>query len=174
MSVILFTEKVLEISEEESTEVIYPSIPNTPIQLSLHLLPSAVMLYSMELTLSVEEEGKCALIWLGTDRVPILVSSTGNRYEIARTTCTVVLNMTPFLFSSSGKIKKLSLIHSMDNLTMMSPFVSLMQKSMVVTAAILASTAPCVIRMSRVAANISTQFEDDEGVCVCVCVCVHS
>ena len=84
-AILPFTEKHLNLTEEESA---YISHSHATIRFSLHPLHSAVMLYSMELTLGEEEEeeekgGRCALMWLGTDLEPTLVTNFANRYELA-------------------------------------------------------------------------------------------
>ena len=83
---IVYTEELLELTEESSTNITLSDYPNTPIIASLYILPTPVTLYSMEFTMTTQDveegtvAGKCALVWLSTDLTPVLVSNIASRY----------------------------------------------------------------------------------------------
>ena len=82
----MYTEELLELTQESSTNITLSDYPNTPIIASLYILPTPVTLYSMDFTMTIQDleegtvAGKCALIWLSTDLTPVLVSNIASRY----------------------------------------------------------------------------------------------
>ena len=83
----VYTEELLELTQESSTNITLSDYPNTPIIASLYILPTPVTLYSMDFTMTIqdlEEErvaGKCALIWLSTDLTSVLTTNIVTRYN---------------------------------------------------------------------------------------------
>ena len=84
----VYTEKLLELTQESSTNITLSDYPNTPIIASLYILPTPVTLYSMDFIMTIQDfeegtvAGKCALVWLSTDLTPILVSNFATRSDI--------------------------------------------------------------------------------------------
>ena len=82
----MYTEELLELTQESSTNITLSDYPNTPIIASLHILSTPVTLYSMDFTMTIQDledgtvAGKCALIWLSTNLTPVLVSNIASRY----------------------------------------------------------------------------------------------
>ena len=84
--ILFFTETRLSVQVAEAPKEITISCLPNHIELTRYSLPSAVRLYSIEVNVFVgvegEEGGRCALIWLGRNCTPILVSNFVNRYEL--------------------------------------------------------------------------------------------
>ena len=131
MCILLFTEKRLDVAEQ-SEDIIVSCL--TTIEFILFTLHSAVRMYSIKLSVSVDVEeekgGRCGHIWLGRDYTPILVSSFVDRYRTSCAECDYI----DFLAH---------LVSLIDNQTILSPNKSLLQKGVVVTAVIL------VVRMNQ-------------------------
>ena len=82
----MYTDELLELTQESSTNITLSDYPNTPIIASLYILPTPVTLYSMDFIMTIQDfeegtvAGKCALVWLSTDLTPVLVSNIASRY----------------------------------------------------------------------------------------------
>ena len=99
----MYTDELLELTQESSTNITLSDYPNTPIIASLYILPTPVTLYSMDFIMTIQDleegtvAGKCALIWLSTDCIPVLVSNIASRYVIAGIEVEICCTITIFI-----------------------------------------------------------------------------